>query len=543
MDNFKVTRISSLEKVRTVRDIHNEVGNVTLFKGETYSYQIVTQSKERCRVQAEVDSPLDVLIYVVDNAVVDFPYVSADIDGGYLTYEPCLMPDILTPVSHKSNNVTSTDGIHTFWVQIDVPEECVAGEYRVDIKLTQINLNDQVLAEEHDVLGVSVKDKTLPEQEVIVTQWLHTDCIASVHHCEVYSERHWQYIEKYIKTAAELGNNMIYTPIISPPLDTAKGAQRPNVQLVKVKRKGEEYEFDFSLVRRWIELCNNNGIKYFEMAHLFSQGGAIYSPNIYAEENGEEVLIFGWHIKANDESYKKFLAQLLPQLIQVFREYQMEEKVYFHISDEPTDEHLKSYENAYQMVKPYIGNCKTFDALSHYDFYERGLVATPVCNTLEIESFVEHEVENLWAYYCCGGYRISNRFLAMPAYRNRVIGIQLYKFGIKGFLHWGFNFYYSAGSLYTINPYITTSCDKNFPSGDPFVVYPHEEGPLKSMRAIVFQEALQDILICRMLEEKIGRKKVVAMIDEFAGEELTFKQFPADTMFVPDLINKIKEMI
>ena len=37
------------------------------------------------------------------------------------------------------------------------------------------------------------------------------------------------------------------------------------------------------------------------------------------------------------------------------------------------------------------------------------------------------------AYYCCGEYKaVGNRFLAFPEYRNRILGVQLFKFDIKG---------------------------------------------------------------------------------------------------------------
>lgn len=540
---LKLNRVTSLEQVRSANDIHNFIGDVALFGGETYSYQIIAQSDMRTIIETKVDCPFDVKVYAVDNAVVDYPYIKADIDGGYLTYDEGLMPDILTPVEFKNNSVVSGNGIHNFWIEVTVPKDTPAGKVQLKINFTARDFKNEIVAEETDVLNITVKEKNLPKQSLVFTQWLHTDCIAAVHNCEVYGEKHWEYIDKYIKSAVELGINMIYTPVVTPPLDTLFGNERLNVQLVKVTCSGGVYDFDFSLLKRWLEICVKNGVEYIEISHLFSQGGAKYSPNIYANVNGKEERIFGWDINADDLRYKKFLEQLLPKLVEAVKEFYPEDKIYFHISDEPTDEHLQAYEYAYSAVKPYIGNCHTFDALSHYDFYKNGLVEIPVCNTLSIEPFIENKVESLWAYYCCGGYLISNRFLAMPAYRNRVIGLQVYKFGIKGFLHWGFNYYYGCGSLYTIDPYTTTSCDKGFPSGDPFSVYPHKNGPLKSMRAVVFREALQDICICRMLEGKIGREEVVKMIDTFAGGELTFKKFPAEVMYVPNLIEKMKEML
>jgi hypothetical protein len=131
----------------------------------------------------------------------------------------------------------------------------------------------------------------------------------------------------------------------------------------------------------------------------------------------------------------------------------------------------------------------------------------------------------------------------MPSYKNRILGIQIYKFGIKGFLQWGYNFYYSQLSRKKINPYITTSSDKAFPSGDPFSVYPIKNGCTPSLRAIIFKEALEDVEILRKLEEKIGRDKVIEMIDKEAKMDLTFKEYPTESSFIPKLLDKAINMI
>jgi hypothetical protein len=56
----------------------------------------------------------------------------------------------------------------------------------------------------------------------------------------------------------------------------------------------------------------------------------------------------------------------------------------------------------------------------------------------------------------------------------------LYKFDIKGFLQWDYNFWSSQYSRCPISPYIVTDAGHDFPSGDAFLVYPGEEGPVES---------------------------------------------------------------
>lgn len=238
------------------------------------------------------------------------------------------------------------------------------------------------------------------------------------------------------------------------------------------------------------------------------------------------------------------MTAFLPSLIDFFKAEGIKERCWFHISDEPNANHLSAYKYAHDLIVPLIDGCPTLDAISDYSFYQNGLIPRPVTSICHIEPFIENSAEHLWAYYCCGEHiGVSNRFIAMPSYRNRIIGLQLYRYNIEGFLHWGYNFYNSKLSRQKINPYITTSSDNAFPSGDPFSVYPVQNDVIPSLRAIVFKEALGDIEICRRLESIIGRDDVVSIIDKAAGGRLSFSDYPRNSDFVPSLIEHMKQLI
>ena len=57
-------------------------------------------------------------------------------------------------------------------------------------------------------------------------------------------------------------------------------------------------------------------------------------------------------------------------------------------------------------------------------------------------------------YYCTGQYvDVTNRFIVQPGYRTRILGTQMYKYQLDGFLHWGYNFYNAEHSIFPIDPY------------------------------------------------------------------------------------------
>ncbi len=491
----------------------------------------------------QVISPLKdyIKLYTVKNTVMDFA-VYEDADDDYITKEPGLMPDILMPLELENDSLRLVNESEAIWVSVSVPENTTSGEYPITVSIS--SSGECEAAEIKQTMILDVIAATVPKQHTIFTQWFHVDCIANVHNVPIYSEEHWSLIDKYMSLASELGINMILTPIITPPLDTGIGLTRPCTQLVKIEKKDESYSFDFSLLKRWTTLADKNNIKYFEMSHLFSQWGLKYAPNIKVTENGEESYMFGWHVDAQSDEYRNFLNQFLPALIEFCKAEGIKERCWFHVSDEPSAEHLPAYKYACDIIKPLIDGCPTLDAISNYDFYEKGLIPNPVTATDHIDVFIENNVKNQWAYYCCGQCKkVGNRFLAMPSYRNRILGLQMYKYNINGFLHWGYNFYNNQLSRKRINPYITSSSDKAFPSGDPFSVYPITNGVVPSLRAVVFKEALNDIEVCRMLEGYIGRDEVINMIDSAAGMNLTFSEYPKNSEFIPSLIEKFEQII
>ena len=101
--------------------------------------------------------------------------------------------------------------------------------------------------------------------------------------------------------------------------------------------------------------------------------------------------------------------------------------------------------------------------------------------------------------------------------------MQMYKFDIVGFLHWGYNFYNTQFSFDAINPYLDTCGDGWVPAGDTFSVYPAQDGTaLESLRIIVFYEALQDMRAMELAEALCGKETVVKTIENAFGKEIAF---------------------
>ena len=281
------------------------------------------------------------------------------------------------------------------------------------------------------------------------------------------------------------------------------------------------------------------------MAHLFTQWGAKCAPKIMVWEDGTLRHKFGWHTDAQSPEYADFLAQYLTALTDFLKEQGLQDNVFFHISDEPGEEILEDYKKAREMVLPYIQGFHTIDALSDVGFCEKGLVDLFAPGTNCMEPFLERGMEGLWTYYCTGQWKeVSNRFMAMPSARTRILGVQLYLYKISGFLHWGFNFYNSQYSIKHINPYAVTDAGEAFPSGDAFLVYPGEGGvPEESIRLMLMQQVMQDVRAFELLESLVGRERVCEIIAEGTDEPITFKRYPKEKEWLLDLRERVNAEI
>lgn len=538
--------VSSLEKVfpdKAPEDFRYE-GNESVFKNEVYSYQVAYNVKGyegSLKVRGKVTPNAELKLYNVGLVPSVLAANPDSYDENYISIEGGLYPDVLYPLENGAKVDVESDAWQSIWVELIPDANGVGGEYSIEVEL--IDCDDNIIACTQNT--VMVYDALLPKQELIHTEWFHSDCISSYYGVEALSDAHWSEIEEFVKTATEHGINMILTPLFTPPLDTEVGGERPTVQLVDVYKEDDGYRFSFDNLKKWLDMCTCNGAEYFEMSHLFTQWGAEHAPKIVATIDGEMKQIFGWDTDATGDEYREFLQALMPELTMRLKNWGVADRCYFHVSDEPNLEQIESYKSARAIIKPYLEGFTIIDALSNLDFYKQGLVDYPIPANNHIEPFLEYGIEGLWTYYCCGQtVDVSNRFMSMPSARNRILGTQLFKFDIQGFLHWGYNFYYTQYSKAEINPYEVTDAGGAFPSGDAFLVYPSDdEKAIPSIRIKVLRQALYDLRALKMLAELTSKEHVVELMEKGLDNEITFSQYPHESDYLIELRMKVNKEI
>lgn len=520
MAGLEIVLLSSLEKVmRYETPKSGGFSGFSMLNNEKKSFQLFI-SAPFDEAEFYINSDLDcVFPYKVEYLPSRLPLKGDTADDYVLLSDDGCYPELLSPAEKK---VTLKNGRALMWFEINPQRELTAGKHTVSVTVScgGESKNAEVC--------VSVIACPLDRQKLIYTNWFHTDCLIDYYGVSAFSCEYWRIVENFLKTAVCHGMNCVLTPIFTPPLDTAIGGERTTVQLIGVKKLKHGYEFDFSNLKKWIELSLKCGVEYFELSHLFTQWGARHTPKIIADVHGKSKKIFGWKTWVFSKKYKEFLTALAASLKPFFKELGIEEKIFVHVSDEPNKKQIKTYAYASRLVRSLFGEYKIIDALSDYGFYKKGLITQPIVSNNRIEPFIG-KVPELWTYYCTGqdNNYVSNRFFAMPSQRNRVFGYQLYKYNVKGFLHWGYNFYNTRLSKRKIDPYKVTDAGKQFQSGDSFIVYPASDGTaLCSLRLKVLFDGFQDLAALQTLERLADRETALRVLEQGLDNALTFSQYP-----------------
>ena len=511
------------------------------FKNEPFSFQCAYKfdntDEKNMPFYITVESELPISVYSVGYV----PVLHTDASNFSEKYRPGLFPDMLLSkktnpkVSEKRNpwnrfNFENGEKVQLYafndiwqslWFTVNEnSKNLYAGKYSITIRF--FSRKGGVEVGEFS-LFLELIDMKLPKQKLFCTNWFYCDCLADTYGVKLFSDRFFEIFYDFVSASAKNGMNMILLPAFTPALDTAEGYERMTVQLVKVSRENGVYSFDFSLMKKYIDICKKAGIKYFEHSHIFTQWGAKAAPKIMVNENGKEKQFFGWQTSACGKKYKDFLNAYLPALKDFLKTEKLEDKIIFHISDEPEEKTADGYRKAKKAVGNLLDGFIVTDALSHYNFYEDGTVETPIVSTHAIDDFIG-KCDNLWCYYTGeqATNKLSNRLIINSSERNRMLGIQMYYNGIKGFLHWGYNYYYDVLSHGLFDPK-TNPCGYNGLAGTSYLVYPASDGTaIQSVRQKVFFEGINDMRALEAVESLRGRDFTEKLIEKHFGA-VTFK--------------------
>ena len=316
---------------------------------------------------------------------------------------------------------------------------------------------------------------------------------------EPWSEEHWRVIEDHARLMRRMHQNVI---------------QVQNVATEAAYIDGDgEYRFDFSKCGRLIKMCLGMGFKIIE-------GPALFNRDCWEAEEFKINTPKGRFKALSNEAYD--YASAFFKAWRAFLEGRgWYDKLIQHVGDEPQDKVASEYRILSGIIRKFLPGVPLIDAVELHelqgsldiwvpknDFYTRNTEAMERLRALGDE---------LWFYTCCipGGH-YCNRLLDMPLLRTRMLFWGNYRYDIKGFLHWGLNYFKSVEAAYE-QTCPNSSPTTKLPAGDTHILYPLGGRVIGSMRTEVTKCGTEDYELLSALAKR----------DKAAADELCSVVFRA----------------
>ncbi len=462
---------------------------LTVACNERFQFQVAVRQTglHHAAVSLQAEAPKDWKVRIRRVGYVPLPHFNipvmpSDDDLEGRNYLPGLVPD---PLFDDNTILMGQEETHAFWITVIPAAKTTPGPH-------VIKLHAEVESGPHKTLSfiANVTPMLIPvRRNFMVTNWFYIDTLLDRYQTTFRDQRFWDLLTAYLNNLTEHGQDTVYTSVFSVQLD---GERSPS-QLLRIKQTGAaEWQFDWRDVRRFVNSAKAAGIRYFEWSHFFSQWGVERAIKVYKGQGENKKLLWPRDTSATSPVYRRFLKRFLPSFHAFLKKERLLECSLFHVSDEPSDQHLENYRRARAMLHELAPWMKVMDAMSHIEV--AALTDTPVPSISHALDFLNAGMD-CWCYFCCAPReKFLNRLMDTPLTKIRMSGWLFYRWPFKGFLHWGYNYWNRCQKNDMIDPYFVSDAGNwpGWPYGDTFLVYPGANGPVDSIRWEVFADSLQD---------------------------------------------------
>lgn len=305
-----------------------------------------------------------------------------------------------------------------------------------------------------------------------------------------YSSEWYKSIEETCRKLKSCNTNCI---LISP------------IEFTHITKHGQTYQFDFQVFDSLLSICQRHGVlKYLEGGHLAKRSKGwesnflVCMPKISNTNEPES------YLPITNRSVKDFYFQFLPVLSRHIAQKFPHVIYYQHVADEPIDANAASYLQILNTFKSFCPKMKFMDACLTTLIGDQLDLNVPMLSFYHQHYFYYRRLQNIgkpvWFYTCwIPQFNYANRFIELPLLKVRIIHWLCFKYGAKGYLHWGFN-------RWVGNPYTeTTQREGNsiLPGGDSWIVYPSKSGKIfGSLRLLAMRDGINDYYLLEMLYKK-----------------------------------------
>jgi hypothetical protein len=390
---------------------------------------------------------------------------------------PARFPDYLA----EEKEITLKKGKYqAIFLTARIPRDAEADNYRGDVTI-KTDKGSQSLP-----LHLTIYPLALPdERHLMVTEWYSTGRFQQFHGVDSSRpEQFYKMLKVYAENMADHRQN-----VFRVSLDLIESSQDANGNL----------KFDFSRFDQWAQIFWNTGrMDLLETGFVarFGEGGwssreiVLRDFRVRKESVNKSITIPG----------KEYLRQFLPAFENHLREKGWLEKTVFHIADEPSNHNVMDWRQASEYVHRHAPALRRIDAIETTHCFDRLEIWVPKLDHLatwyDVYKKAQNQGSELW-FYTVGIFQkgsLPNKTVDVALIESRILHWLNYRFGLKGYLHWGFN-------AWTDDPFNAVGKHR----GDGWHVYPKKDGLINSLRWEQMRNGIQDYEHLWMLENKISK--------------------------------------
>jgi hypothetical protein len=368
------------------------------------------------------------------------------------------------------------------YLTISIPRDAQPGEYRGSVAATSGSRSMSL------PLVLAVYPLVLPDQRhLMVAEWFSTHHFKRHHGIDPSdSEQYFAMLRRYAQNMVEHRQNVFRVSI-----DLIQGIRNPE----------GKFRFDFSPFDRWAEVFWATGrMDLMETGFVANFGkGGWSSPEVNLRAFDVKDEAAGKTVHVSGEQY---LPVFLPALVGHLREKKWLDKTVFHICDEPSNHNAAAWRDASDFVHRHAPELRRIDAIETPHCLDRLEVWVPKLDHLatwqDAYEAAQRQGNEIW-FYTVGifqGGSLPNKTVDVPLVESRLMHWVNYRYGLKGYLHWGLN-------AWTDDPINAPGEHR----GDGWHVYPKQGGLLNSLRWEQMRNGIQDYECLWLLENRIERIK------------------------------------
>lgn len=425
------------------------------------------------------------------------------------------------------------------YIRVHVPAEQEPGIYNGRVRFySQFGFEDEVLQWE-GMFEVHVARVTLPEVKDYtfhLNLWQHCTSISRFYHVPLWSDAHFEIIDSYFASVAELGQKVLTVIAAEIPWSgqhcyrvRANPSYMFEHSMIQVTRdEAGQLHFDYRALDRLISLAAKH--------HIDRQIDLFGLLNVWVDEEYG----FGKVIDSLEDAVRVRCVDQKTGMISYLRS-EDELRVYIRAlhdhfialglidrvrvaADEPAD--LELFRRKLAFVRAAGPQFQYSVAINHFEFIEDApeevidfipilpLAVQDPELTANLTDLV-HQKNGKMSYYVCPWPPIPNTFLHSPLVETVLLGWLVHSLKMDGFLRWAF-------CLWPADPWKRVSWrSPDFAAGDLYFVMPGMDGkPVATLRYEALRMAVQVYTLICMVKDALPGDQSKALLDELFNKLL-----------------------